>query len=109
MHDQLRVADEGEQRVGLLGEAPVAREEGAGEPVHPLGVLRHVALGVEIALEALARRDVVDQLDRTDLDDPVALRGLQAGGLGVEHDLTHVRPACPAPAPRPSSAASGRR
>ena len=50
----------------------MAREEGAAEPVHPLGFLRHVALGVEMALEALAGRDVVDQLDGADLDDPVA-------------------------------------
>jgi hypothetical protein len=31
----------------------------------------------------------VDQLEARDLDDPVTLLGVEAGGLGVEDDLTH--------------------
>ena len=42
------------------------------EPVHRVGVVRHVALGVDVAVEFAPGRDVVDQLDRGDLDDPVA-------------------------------------
>ena len=56
MHDELGVADEFEQRVGLVGKAPVLGEEGAVEPVHALGILRHVALGIEIALGSAGRR-----------------------------------------------------
>ena len=81
-----------ENCVCLLGEAPVLREKVAGEPVHAFGALRHVPLGVEITLEAAAGGDVIDQLHRADLDDPVTRRGFQAGGLGIEHDLTHDHP-----------------
>ena len=91
VHHEPGIADEFQDRVRLLGEALLLREEVAGEPVHPLGAFRHVALGIEIALEAAARGDVVDELDRADLDDPVARRGVQAGGLGIEHDFTHHR------------------
>ena len=39
------------------------------------GLARHVALGIEVDVVGLAGRDVVDQLDAADLDQPVALVG----------------------------------
>ena len=54
-------------------------------------VLGHVALGVDEHMIGLAGGDHVDDLDRGDFDEPVALGGIEAGRLGVEHDLTHVQ------------------
>ena len=51
--------------------------------------LRHVAFRIEVAVERPAGRKAVDQLDAADLDQPVALDGVEAGGFGVEHDLAH--------------------
>src|SRR5262249_18426305 len=42
--------------------------------------------GVEIALEAPTCRQMVDQLDRRKLHQPV-LGGIEAGGLGIDDDL----------------------
>jgi hypothetical protein len=39
-------------------------------------------------MKGAAGRDVVDQLDRADLDDAVAGCVVGAGGLGVEDDFT---------------------
>ena len=75
--------DRGEER--LVGEEPVV------EAVHPGRLDRHRPLGIEVAVEGLAGRDVVEQLDAADLDDPVAVGRVEAGGFGVEDDLAHIR------------------
>ena len=49
------------------------------------------ALGIDVAVEHTAGRHVVHQLDAGDLDDAMAVVGIEAGGLGVEHDLAHAR------------------
>ena len=51
---------------------------------------RHVAFGIEIAVERLAGREAVDQLDAADLDQPMPGNGIEAGGFGIEHDLAHA-------------------
>ena len=53
------------------------------------GLRRHVTLGIEIAVEALAGGKAVDEFDAADLDQPMTLGGIEAGGLGVEYDLAH--------------------
>ena len=65
-------------------------EEGGGQAVDLDGLGRHVALRVDVAVEAAPGRHVVDELDRPDLDDAVAGVRVEAGGLGVEDDLTHA-------------------
>jgi hypothetical protein len=40
-------------------------------------------------MERLAGREPVEEFDAADFDDPIALDGIEAGGLGVEHDLAH--------------------
>ena len=55
---------------------------------------RHLALRVDVAVEGAAGRHVVDELDRADLDDPVAGVRIEPGRLGVEHDLTHRAAPC---------------
>ena len=57
--------------------------------MHLEGLGRHVAFRIEIAVERLAGRKAVDQLDAADLDQPMPLIGIEAGGFGVEHDLAH--------------------
>ncbi len=58
--------------------------------MHLERAVRHVAFRIEIAVEAVAGRKPVDQLDAADLDQPVALIGIEPGGFGVEHDLAHA-------------------
>ena len=45
--------------------------------------------GIDVGVEHPPGRHVVDELDRAELDDAVAGVGVEPGGLGVEHDLTH--------------------
>ncbi len=59
-------------------------------PCTPEGALGHVALGIHVAMEVLSGRKAVEQLDAADLDQPVALQGVEAGGFRVEHDLAHA-------------------
>ena len=57
--------------------------------VNGFGIGRHVALGIDEGVEGLAARYVVDELDRAELDHAVTLGVVDAGGFGVENDLTH--------------------
>ena len=41
-------------------------------------------------IDCLVDGELNDQLSAADLDDAVTLGGLQAGGFGVEDDLSHV-------------------
>ena len=54
-----------------------------------LGLDGHDALRVQIGLEALAGGKMIHQLDTANLDDPVAVAGLKAGGFGIENNLAH--------------------
>jgi hypothetical protein len=86
---EARVADEAEELFRERREGRLVGEKGRGEAVYGDRVLRDGTLGVDVAVVDAARRHVVDELHRTDLDDAVACGGVEAGGLGVEHDLTH--------------------
>ena len=59
--------------------------------MHREGAGGHVALGIDIAMKGLAGGKAVHQLDAADLDDPVALQRIEAGGFGIEDDLAHQR------------------
>ena len=89
VRDQRRVAEELDQLLDLVREQRLVLEEVDAEPVHLEGGLRHVAFRIEVAVERLAGRKAIDQLDAADLDQPIALDGIEAGGFGVEHDLAH--------------------
>ncbi len=88
--DQLRVGDEVEKRLGDVGEQRLAGQELSGQAVDVERVRRHVALRVEVVLEGLAARHVVDQLETADLDDAVAGARIEPGGFGIENDFTHA-------------------
>ena len=91
VHDQHGAFDEAEHIVGALMEARLGREELDGEPVHLVGLLRHVALGVEVAMPHPPRRDAVEQLYRADLDDAMTRGWIEPRGFSVEHDLSHEK------------------
>ena len=80
-------------------------KELGGEPVHGKRLLRHVALGIDVAVEFAPGRDVVHQLDAGDLDDAVPVCRVEPGRLGVDHDLAHRLPSS-APVPRTSAGAA---
>jgi hypothetical protein len=71
------------------GKDRLVGEEGVGEAMDLEGALGHRPLGVDVLMEGAAGRAIVDQLDAADLDDAVAAIGFDAGGLGIEDDLTH--------------------
>src|SRR5690606_1223682 len=50
----------------------------------------HRPLGIEIGVKATAGRDVVDEFDATDLDDPIA-QWAESGGFGIEDDFARHR------------------
>jgi hypothetical protein len=40
-------------------------------------------------MEGLTGEKSIDELDAPDLDQPVALVGVEASGLSIEHDFAH--------------------
>ena len=87
--DEPRALDEGAKLIGDLREFLLRGEELAREPMHAKSLLRHVALGIEIDVEAPARGDEIGDLDEADLDDAMTVRGIEPRRLRVEHDLPH--------------------
>jgi hypothetical protein len=87
--DQPVAADEGEQLVGDRGEGRMPREEFFGEAMDFDSLRRHLALGIDIAVECPSGRHMIEQLDAADLDDAMAARWIEPGGFGVENDLAH--------------------
>ncbi len=88
MHDENRALDEFEKGVGALCEARLVAQKVGGEPMHGEGLLRHVALGVQVAMPGAARGDRVDELHATDLDDAMTVERIEPCGFGIQNDLT---------------------
>ena len=91
MHYQHGAFDEAQHVVGELGEARLVAQELGRQPVHLEGLIRHVALGVDMAVPHPAGGNAIDQLDAADLDHAVAVERVEAGRLGIEHDLAQTR------------------
>ena len=89
VRDELRVAEEGDEVIDLFGKQRLVPEELDGQSVNLERRLRHVAFRIEIAMERLAGGETVDELDAADLDQPIALKGIKAGGFGIENDFAH--------------------
>src|SRR6185312_2749963 len=86
---QLGAGEERQQLFGDLAEARLPVEVGARDAVHGERAVIDLAFGIEVAMKRTAGRTAVDQLDAADLDDAVIQLGLEAGGLGIQHDLAH--------------------
>jgi len=87
--DDRRVADELEE-IGvdlLVAELRLAAQEGGRQAVHLLGLGRHVALGVDIDVEAAPGGQIVLDLQARQFHQPVAQVRLEARGFSVEDDL----------------------
>ena len=87
--DELGTTDVGEKLLGDIGEARLVAEEGIGDAVDIEGTLLHVAIGLQVAMEVIARRPPLHQFDAANLDDAMAIAGFQAGGFRIKDDLTH--------------------
>ena len=85
-------ADECDEVIDDFREQRLVLEEFDREAVDREGLGRHVALGIEIAVERLPARNAVDELHTADLDQPMALVGIKACRFGVEHDFAHRLP-----------------
>src|SRR5205809_3293195 len=89
VRDQRTVLDEIEQLLGSVGEQRLVRQEDGRKAVHHLRLERHVAFGVEIAMEVPPGLDAIDDLDAADLDHAVASKRIETRGFGVEDDFPH--------------------
>ena len=87
--DQLRVGDELAQLLEDLGKARLPAQEFARESMHLQRARVDLTVGTKVAVELSPRPAAIDDLDRTDFDDPVPEFRLEARGLGVEDDLAH--------------------
>jgi hypothetical protein len=56
--------------------------------VHREGVGWHVTFRAQITVKPLTGRRAVDQLNRSNLDDAVAVQRVEPGCLGIDHDFT---------------------
>ena len=91
MDNQLRRSDEFEEAVGNLVKGRLVRQELGRKPVYFDGTGIDIPLRVDIDMVLLAGRRLVDEFERADLDDPVAVCRVDAGGFGIEDDFTHCR------------------
>jgi hypothetical protein len=66
----------------------MAGQELVRESVHLEGFWMAGSFGVDVFVKDPARRDVVQELDAADLDNPVATKMLGAGRFCIEDDLT---------------------
>src|SRR5690606_20650092 len=87
--DELGAAQVVEQLGRDVPEARLVGEKLGRDPVHLQRADVDVALGVQVPVEIVARELAVDQLHPGYFDDAVPQLRLEAGGLGVEDDLSH--------------------
>ena len=88
MNDQRRIADEFHERRRDLTKLRLVAQLLHRNPVDGLRIRMNVAiLGMDVYVEGVAGRNAIDQFDTSDFDDAVPAAGVEARGLGVEHDL----------------------
>ena len=90
MDDELGAIDELQELLGDLGKARLAGELVERDAVHGRGAGVDLALGIQVFVEVPAGGAAVHHLDAADLDDAMAALGLEAGGFGVEYDLSQA-------------------
>ncbi len=87
--DELGAPDELDELGRDLRELRLSREEVVLDAVHLERAAVDLALGVDVAVEAIQSRPAIHELHAADLDDPVACARLEARGFRVENDLAH--------------------
>jgi len=86
---QRRIADKLQELFHDLGKARLVGEELTGQSMDSGRIGRHIPLGIEIDLVVAAGGNVVAELQAGDFHHPVSVAGIQAGGFGIEDDLSH--------------------
>ena len=66
--------------------------------MHVVGLLRHVPLGVKVAMIMFPSWHVIVQFEGRDLYHTVTMQGVQTRGLCIEYDLAHCLGLLAAPA-----------
>ena len=92
MDHQLRIGDEIQKIAGDGGEFWFVAQEIIAQPMHLERLGRHEAFWIEILVIAAPGRQMVEQFHRADFHDSVALRRVQPGGFGIQHNFTHHAP-----------------
>src|SRR5262245_59932813 len=84
-----RLPDKGQKLVGDFRKQRFVFQELGGETVDLECGSRHLTLGIYIAVEALAGRNLVVELYAADLHEPIALIGIETRRFRVQYDLAH--------------------
>jgi hypothetical protein len=56
--------------------------------MYGLGLFGHIAFRVDVFVKILPRRQMIDQLDTTDLDNPITGLRAQARGFRIQYHFT---------------------
>jgi hypothetical protein len=91
---QLGAANELDEIGDDLGELRLVGKEFVGQAVDLDRSLGHLAVGIDVGMEALSRQLAPAQFDTADFDDAVAGAEIQAGGLGIQDHFSHVPVPC---------------
>src|SRR5689334_3775192 len=84
------IADKGQKIIDDINKALMPFQEIARKTVHRKRLSRNVAFGVDVGVKGRAAWYPVDQLDAPELDESVALGGIEACCFGVENNFTHA-------------------
>ena len=85
--DERRIADEIEKVLRDRCEDRFVPQKCSRKPVYGLGLLRHVALRVDVDMECAAGRQVIEKFERADFNDAVAVCRVKPGGFSIEYDF----------------------
>ncbi len=90
MDDQLRVLDELEKLVGNVTKTRLVDKEFIGDAVNRDRPFINLTIGLQIDMVVTPSQAATDDLDTTDLDDPVAIGDWHTRGFGIEYYAAHV-------------------
>ena len=84
-----RIPDEGQEVVDDVGKDRLVIQKFVGQPVNGHGAGVNLALGIDIDMKLFAAWRLVQNFQRTDFNDAVSLRRIDAGGFGIQNNLAH--------------------
>ena len=90
-HQNAVLADKLDKRRCHFGKHRIIFQKFFRQPVHGNHFFRHAAFRVDILMISAPRRDMVNQLDRADFHQTVAVFGRQTGCFRIKHNLAQNR------------------
>src|SRR5690606_18738872 len=90
VNHQLGAADKAYEVFADLGKTRLVGQKLSADAVHRLCAFINLAIGVDIAVEVTSGQAAILDFHTADLDDPVSLCRLKAGGFGVQYYLSHM-------------------